>query len=141
MAGGDFRDRVGGVGRFQVTGKQVFLLHGLRTIPRVNAGTPQKKELFHLEAVGCVNDVGLDGQVLVNKLRRIGTVGPDAPHLRGSQKNIFGPLPIKKCFDPLLPCEVQFPMRFTDQIHISGILEFPQNGGPHQPPMTGNVNF
>ena len=37
-----------------------------------------------------VQDVGLDHQVVVNELRRVGVVGPDAPHPGRGQKDIVG---------------------------------------------------
>jgi len=64
----------------------MFFFHWLRAISRVNAGTAEEDEFFHLEQVGRMDDICLNHQIVVYEYRWIHVVGPDASDLSSSQK-------------------------------------------------------
>ena len=49
---------------------------------------PRNRSLLTPEPVRRIDDVGLDGQVVVNELRRIGRVGQDAADFCRSQEDV-----------------------------------------------------
>src|ERR1041384_6884945 len=86
----DLCDRVGTVGGVERGGEKVLLLDRLRTVARINARGAQKKELAHAGAKGFVDHVGLDGQVLVDELRRVGVVREDPADFGGGEQDDLG---------------------------------------------------
>ena len=59
-------------------------------------------------AIGLVNDVGLNHQVVVDKVRRIGGVGPDPPHPGRGQEDVVRAFPAEKIGHRGLIPKVQF---------------------------------
>ena len=75
---GDLGEGVGFVGRLQGAGEQGLLRHGLGCALGVDAGGAEEQQLLHPMLMGGVDQVGLDHQVLVDEVGRIGIVGVDA---------------------------------------------------------------
>jgi len=69
---------VGFVGRLEGTGEQCVLGHRLRREPWVDATAAEESSLRTPARHAWVDDVGLDHQVLVDELGRVGVVGVDA---------------------------------------------------------------
>lgn len=103
----DLGDGVGFVGRFQGAGQEVFLLHGLRGVFGVDAGGAQEEEAVYAGEVGVMDDVGLDDQIVVDELGRVGVVGVDAADLGCGQEDVVGALAFEEGADGLLVHEVQ----------------------------------
>ena len=88
-------------------------------ILRVYAGTSQKEQFINLVLIRRMNNVGLDGNILIDKLRRINLVAPDASDSGGCQKYILRLLRPKKFFYLVLPYQVKFGMRSGDDIGVT----------------------
>ena len=86
---GDFGHGVGAVGGLQGAGVQIFLLDGLRTVARVDAGRAQEQQPLDTGAPRLVDDVGLDGEVFADEFRGIGVVGQYPAHFGGGEEDVF----------------------------------------------------
>ena len=78
MLRGNFGYSVGFAGGFKFATEQVFRLYWLRTIFRIHAGTAQVEHLLHSRLISGINDIGLCLKILVDKVRRVVTVGGNA---------------------------------------------------------------
>ena len=85
-----FCNGVGLVGGLQGAGEQGVFRHGLRSELGVNVAGAQEQELLYTVPESFFNDVGLDHQVLVDELGRVGVVGVDAADFGGSQVHLGG---------------------------------------------------
>ena len=70
--------------------------HGLRGEFRINAGRSQKLELLHARVIRGVDNVDLDGEIIVEKLRRTHAIGENSTDARGREEYVFGPFRFKK---------------------------------------------
>ena len=138
---GDLGDGVGLVGRLQDTGEEVLLAHGLGRELRIDAGGAQEEEVLHPGLKRFVDDVGLDHQVLVDELGRIGVVGEDAAHLGRGQHHVVHPFPAEELPHRLLVGQIEFPMGAGDDSGAALILQPPDNGRPHHAPVAGDIYF
>ena len=64
---GNLGDRIRLIGIFERRGEERILGHGLRGLPRIDAGAAQKEQLLYPIFPGIVDHVVLDGQVLIDK--------------------------------------------------------------------------
>jgi hypothetical protein len=69
--------------RLERARQQAIFRHRLGREARVDAGRAQKQQVLDVQVVCCVDHVGLDGQILAQKLCRVGIIGKDAANLRG----------------------------------------------------------
>src|SRR5262249_25993227 len=125
-------------GRLKLAGEQVFLLDRLRRMAWVNARRPEELEFFYAIAVSGMDDVGLDGQVLVEKIGRKGAVGEHASDFRGCHEHVFRSVPGEECVDGLAVAQVQLGVAFQDEVLVIASLEIPMNSRANQPPMAGD---
>jgi hypothetical protein len=77
----------------------------------VNTARAQKEQTPDTDTVCFVDYIGLDHQILTDKVRRAGRVGQNSPHLGGSKKNVFRALLLKELSDRFAFCEVQLAVR------------------------------
>ena len=138
---GDLGHGVGGIGGLQGTGQEVGLFHGLGAVPGVDAGASEKKKPPDPEAVARMDQVGLDGQVLVDEFRREGVIGVNPPHLGRRQEDVFRPLFPEKGLDGVLAREVKLFAGPPDDIAVSGRSKPAADGLSHQPPMARHIDF
>ena len=89
-------------------GQQRILSNGLGCVLGVNARAAQEQELVHTSPSAPFDDVGLDGQVVVQKVRGLGAVGVDATHLGGGQIHLGGAGGGQKIVHGPLVTKVQF---------------------------------
>jgi hypothetical protein len=113
-----FCHSVGLVRDFQRAAKEVFLFHRLGTFPWVNTGRPEEEKTFRSDFPGRVNDIGLDNQIIVNELRRIGFVGPDSAYLGSGKENILGLFLFKKTFHICLALQIQLSVGTSNEVSV-----------------------
>jgi hypothetical protein len=82
---GDLGDGVPLVGRLQWPAQQRGFADRLRRHARIDARRSQKQQLANAEFMGTVDDVGLHGEVVVEKVCRTAGVGVDAADPRRSE--------------------------------------------------------
>ena len=93
----DLGHSVGTVRGLQRAAQKIGFTDGLRAFPRVDATRAQEKESLHADLISVVNDVGLDDQVCVDEIRRVGVVGMNAADLGGGQKDVDWPFCLEEC--------------------------------------------
>ena len=103
----DLGQGVGAVRGFQGAAQKIGFADGLRTFPWIDAAGAQKKEVLHACLVGAVDDVGLDGQIGVDEIRRVCVVGVDASDFGGGQKDVTWPFVLEERTHLRLIHEVQ----------------------------------
>ena len=67
----------------------------------VDARRAEEEEFRGVVAIGSVDDVGLEGEVVVNEIGGVGGIGEDATNFGSGQENILGLLFCKEgedCF-------------------------------------------
>ena len=138
---GYFGHGIGFIGFFQGAGKQVFFFHGLGTFAGVDAGGTQKQQAADVGLISRLDDIGLNGQVAVNKIGRIGVVGQDAADLGGSHKHIVRLGIFKKGFGIGLAGQVELGMGAGDKVGIAIGLEFAEDGGTGEASVAGDIDF
>jgi hypothetical protein len=74
-------------------------VQGLRCEARVDAARAQETELACPRAVGSVDDVSLDLEVVADEVSRIGVVRDDAADLCGGEEHVVRPLSGEKTVD------------------------------------------
>src|SRR5579863_10121695 len=87
---GDFRRRVGVVGRFQGTGHQRFDLHRLWTVLRIAARTADVQKFLHAVTVRRVNDVAFRQQVVEDQVGGKQPVGLNSTRFARGKQHVFG---------------------------------------------------
>ena len=86
----DLGNGIGLVGGFQSAGEQSVFAHGLRRQLGVNATRAQEQKLFHAHRKRGLHHVGLNHQVVVNKVSRVGVVGMNAAYAGCGQIHLGG---------------------------------------------------
>ena len=79
---------------------------------RINAGTPQSQKLFDADFMRRMDDICIDHQIYIQKIRRKRTVCLYSTNLRRSDKYIVRALLPKKTLCRLLICQIKLTMRF-----------------------------
>gem|GEM_PF-5052186 len=102
---------------------------------------PKKKQLFNPAAAGLVDDAGRDGQVVVNKIGRVGAVGQDPAHPGGGQEDVVRPFPLEEAGRLTLVPQVQLPAGAGNQAGAACFFQAAQDGRADQAPMAGNIDF
>jgi hypothetical protein len=138
---GDLGDGVPFVGRLERSGKQVFLLQGLRCELGVDARAPEKEQFANAKTPGGVDDVVLDREVLEKKVAGKIVVGLDAADLGCGKKHVFGTFGIEEAADLRLVGEVKFRRSSAEEICEALTLKLPPDGAAGQAVVTGNIDF
>lgn len=128
---GNLGHRVGLVAGFEHAGQERVFAHGLGHGPGVDAARAQKQQLVHAMLMGSLDHVGLDHQVLVDEVGRVGVVGMDAPHLGGRQIHLVRLLRAEELRDRCLIGQVEFGMSAGDDVVLPGLPEVSQNRPTH----------
>ena len=87
---GDFGDRIPLVSRFERSRQQRRFLNGLGGKFWVDAGRAQENKTVDASLVRPVNDIGLNGEIVIDEVGRIGTIGDNAADFRGGEDNCSG---------------------------------------------------
>ena len=88
-----------------------------------------------------MDDIILDGEVIVDKFCRISIVPQNSAHLCCSQKNVFGFFGFKKGLHFILPHQIEFTMGSANEVGKAFVLQFLHDCGTYQAAMTGYVDF
>ena len=89
---GDLRDRVPLIGWLERTGQQRRLVQRLRREARIDAARAEEAKLARAVAVGGVDQIRLDLEVVANEVGRVRVVGGNAADLGGGHKDVLRPL-------------------------------------------------
>ena len=131
---------IGLVGFLKGSRKQATLGHGLWCHAWIDTGGAQEKE-FAATILPCgVDDIHLKGHVVVHEIGKGVLVGHDASDLGGSKKDVFGFLLSKELLYGILTAEVKFGMGTSDDVVITLVLQFSDNGRAYHATMTCDVN-
>ena len=87
---GDFGDGVPLVGGFEWAGEKRLFADGLRGETGVDAGGAEKGEFGDVVAPGGVDNVGLDGEVVVNEFGGVEGVSEDSTDFGGGEEDEVG---------------------------------------------------
>ena len=102
---------------------------------------PEEEQFLRPAAEGRLDDVGLDHQVVVDEVGRVGVVGVDATDLGGSEVDLIGPLGFKERAHGGLLGQVQFRMGAGHDALIPLLLQATHDCGTDHPSVTGNVDL
>ena len=133
-------DRIRPVCRFQWPGEKVFLLYRLRAVARVNARRTEKKQTLYTGFPCLINDVGLDGDVLLDKLSRVGVIGDNAAHFGCCKEHVFGLLGLEEFANRLMIGQVEIGVRPLEQVSATCCIKTPNDCRPGQPVVTGDID-
>ena len=129
------------IGRLQGASEEIVFLEGLGGQFGVDAGATETQQFFHAALESAVDKVGLDHEVVVEKLGRVMVVGPDAADLGGSDDDIIGTVVTIELVHRLLIAQVQLLAGPKNQIVKASAVEFTDDGGANQATVTGDVYF
>src|SRR5438132_183604 len=104
---GNLGDRIGFIRRLKRATQQVFLLQRLRRMFGIDAGGAEKKKLLYSTAVGCVDYICLNQDVVANELCRVSVIGHNAADPGCRQDNILRPLLCEKAVHGRLVGEIK----------------------------------
>lgn len=136
---GNLSDGVSLVGGLEWTSQKRFFFDGLRRHPWINAGASQEKELLNAVSKSRVNEVGLNPEVFVEEVCRIGVIGYDASDLCGRDIHLFGINPFEEFVYFVGIGEVEFCMSEADRILSAG-SERSEDGASYQACVSGDVD-
>ena len=100
---------------------------------------PRNNSPLHAGLPGGLNNVGLDQQVLQNKVGRIGGVGHDPADLGRGDDHVTGPLLLEKTPHVGLLGELQLRVAPGDQLIAVFGGQPAVNGRAHQTPVPGHI--
>jgi hypothetical protein len=138
---GDLGHGVGTIGGFERAGEEVFLLHRLRAVARVDARGTEKQQAFDAVPVCRLDEVVLDREVDGDEVSRIGVVGEDAADFGGSKEHVVGFFCGEEGFDRGLAGEVELSMGAGEDVCVSGGSQTAGDGRTDQAAMAGDVDF
>src|ERR1017187_8933347 len=90
--------------------------------------------------MGTMDQVGLDHQILVNKVGPIRVVGVNSADLGGGNINVVGPDLRKKVDDGFLIQKVEFPVSPRQDTAIAVSLQLADESRAHHAAMAGDVD-
>ena len=106
---------------------------------------PRNKQPLDAGFEGLVDHVGLDHQVVVDEIGRIGVVGVDSADPGRGQDDKVRLLGLHEITHGGLVGQIQLGMRARDQLERIALLpprfESPHNGAADHPAMAGDVDF
>jgi hypothetical protein len=88
-----------------------------------------------------VNDIGLDNQIIIDELRRIGFVGPDSAYLGRGKENILGLFLFKKTFHICLAFQIKLSVGTNNEVGVPLSLQLPVQRRTNKPSVTSYVYF
>ena len=135
---GDLGDGVGFVGGLEQAGEECFFPHRLRGELGVDAGGAEEHQLGHAVGVGGVDDVGLDHQVLVDELGRIGVVGMDAADLGCRQIDLVDAMGGEEGVDGMLVGEIERVATGSEEVGAAQRLQPAHDGRADHAAMAGD---
>jgi hypothetical protein len=121
---GDLSQRVGPVGGFERPCKQVLLLDRLGAEPGVDAGGPEEEQALDTGVAAGLDDVGLEDEVVADKVCGIGTIGEDATDPGCGEEDIVGPLGGEERIDGEFVEQVKFLMRTREDVAVALAQKF-----------------
>ena len=137
---GDLGHRIGLVGGLEHAGEQLPLVHGLRGVFGIDAGTAEKEQILDPGTVGGIDDVDFDLQVDGDELGGIAVVGVDAADLGGGQHhtvNAFGGEEL--AYRPLVG-EIELVMAPGHHVAAAEGLQMAHDGRADHAAMAGDVD-
>ena len=101
---------------------------------------PRKSRSLDPGPPGLVDDIGLDHQIDVDELGRIGVVGMDAADLGGGQDHMVDFLMAEKIPHRRLTGEIEFGMAAGDDLPAAEVLQLPDDGRTDHAAMSGDID-
>ena len=135
---GDLGNGVGLVRGFQRAGEQRVFTHRLRRHARVDARRTQKQQPLHPGRMRGLDDIGLDHQVVVQKISRIGVVGVDAAHLGRGQHHLADLVAGKERPHVGLAGQIKLAAAGGDDVAAALRLQPPHDGRAHHATVAGH---
>ena len=136
---------VGLVSRLQYASQKRILGHGLGHGARVDARGTEIEQPLHPGLKSLVNDIGLNHQIVIDEVRRIGVVGVNPTHPGRCQNHHIRAHILHEGMHRGLISEIQLDMGAGDQLHRftrgSPAFQPAQNGATDHPAMAGDVDF
>ena len=109
---GNFGDRVPFVRRLQRAGKQRVFPDRLRREFRIDARRPKEYKAIDPSEMSGVNDIGLNCQIVIDEIRRIGIIGINATDLGSGKYDCFGAVLLQPHLDGKLIPQIDDLARF-----------------------------
>lgn len=125
---GDLGKRVRAVSRFERASKEVFFLHRLWGMLRVDATGAEKHQSLDIVLPGGVDNVGLNGEVVADKFGWVGVVGVDAADLGSSEEDVVGFFLGEENVRGGLVGQVEFAVGSRQEVAVILRLEVAQDG-------------
>lgn len=137
----NLRDGVFLVGVFEFAREEGVLLHGLRSIFRINAGRAEEQELLHVVRVGFAEHIALNLHVHHHEVRSIERICHNTAHESSGEHHGIGLFFVKKLLDGILIGKVEFLVSAANKIVVASGFQIIPDGGAHQPMVARNVDF
>ena len=135
---GDLGDRIPLIGGLQGPGEQRFLANRLLGELGVDAAAAQKQQAPHAAAPGRFNHVGLDLEVIEQKISRMSVVGLNAAHLGGRQHHHRGLVLLEPALHGRAVFQIQLGATGREQVAVAGPLQRPADGAARHAAVAGH---
>ncbi len=112
--------------------EQLILRDRLPGVTGVDAARSEVEKLLHADAVGGVDDRGVDHQIVVEELGRIRVVGMDAADLSGRQDDLLGPVVGHPLLDLALVAKVDLVTGCGQNVVETTLVQTAKERRPHQ---------
>ncbi len=117
----------------------MFLFHWLGTLSWVNTGRTEEEKAIRATFPGRVNDIGLDSQIIIDELCRVGSIGPNTPYLCGGKKYILGFFLFKKTLHICLAFQIKLSVSTSNEVSVRLRFEFSVQRRANKPGVTSDV--
>jgi len=107
----------------------------------IDAGGAEEEKFLDLMAIGAVDKVGLNHQVVVEEFGPVGVVGVDAADFGGGEEDVVGLLLGEEVVDGGLVAQVEFAAGTEQQVGVATGGELAYEGGTDEAVVAGDVDF
>ena len=116
------------VGIFERRGEQAVLRHRLRRFAGIDAGRAEKQKFLHAVAETLADDVLLDLQILIDKVRAVLQVSHNAAHVSRSQHHRFGAFLVEEALHGCGVQQIQFAVAAPHEVAVTPLFQVVPNG-------------
>ena len=138
---GDLRNGVRLVGWFKQASKKRRLFHRLSCQTWINTARAKKQKPFDAIPESSLDHIGLDHQVLVNEVCRIGTIGMDATNFCCCQVDLIWLFRRKKTSNSGLVSQIKFSTSPGNNVSLASLLQGANNRRAHHASVASNIYF
>ena len=125
---------------FEGAGEKGFLLEGLGRELGVNARAAEEEKFFDARFVCAVDEVVLDGEVVVKKVNGLLAVGHDAADLGGGDEDVLRLFAAIEFADGGGIQQIELGAGFANQMREASQLQVPPDGAANRATVAGNIN-